>query len=154
MAEREIGGGEGWIRLGGRLEIGPGILEQPALRDGIRDNTLEPLRVPERAAQLERPGLLRPQLEGASGVLDRVAALQTEVSLQALYEGVADLAQVLDVLRERGLSPMTVAHSSRTILQQAGDSYLTPIQRASVRPTPGGSGPSAVAREVLSEPEA
>ena len=37
-------------------------------------------------------------LEGAAGVLDRVAAIQTEVPIRPLYEGVAGLPEVLVAL--------------------------------------------------------
>lgn len=43
-------------------------------------------------------------LEGAGSVLDRVAALQTEVPLRPLYQGVAGMPEVLTVLSERGFA--------------------------------------------------
>jgi FkbM family methyltransferase len=43
-------------------------------------------------------------LEGAAGVLDRVAAIQTEVPLRPLYEGVAGLPEVLATLRARAFA--------------------------------------------------
>ncbi len=43
-------------------------------------------------------------LEGAGGVLDRVAALQTEVPLRPLYRGVAGMPEVLSVLTASGFA--------------------------------------------------
>jgi FkbM family methyltransferase len=41
-------------------------------------------------------------LAGASGVLDRVVALQTEVSVRPIYEGMPDYMQSIKALSERG----------------------------------------------------
>jgi FkbM family methyltransferase len=44
-------------------------------------------------------------IEGARGCLDRVAAIQVELSLRALYEGAVDWLEALATLRELGFRP-------------------------------------------------
>lgn len=47
-------------------------------------------------------------LEGAAGVLDRIAAIHIELSLQRFYEGAPDYLDVLAWLRQRGFEPVDV----------------------------------------------
>jgi FkbM family methyltransferase len=52
-------------------------------------------------------------IEGAAGVLDRVVALQAELSVRAIYEGSTDWLQTLARLRELGFRPAQLTSVGR-----------------------------------------
>ena len=72
--------------------------------DGVLDQHVRGAATPI-LLKLDTQGWDMQVLEGASGVLDRVAALQTEVALQPIYDGVPTLDEVLGELAVRGFAP-------------------------------------------------
>jgi FkbM family methyltransferase len=52
-------------------------------------------------------------LAGAAGCLDRIAALQCELSVRAIYEGAPDWLQALEALRGHGFAPVHLATVNR-----------------------------------------
>lgn len=72
--------------------------------DGVLDEHLPPGAAGQILLKIDTQGSDLDVLDGATGVLDRVAAVQTEVPLQPLYEGVAGLPEVLAALAARGFA--------------------------------------------------
>jgi FkbM family methyltransferase len=54
--------------------------------------------------KIDTQGYERPVLEGATGVLDRIVGVQLEISLTALYEGSATLAEILALMERYGFA--------------------------------------------------
>ena len=77
----------------------------PARRlDGLVDELLRP---GERAyLKLDIQGYERHVLDGAGDTLGRFEALELELSVRPLYEGQAQLAEMLPMLAERGFRPV------------------------------------------------
>jgi hypothetical protein len=68
-------------------------------------------------------------LEGASGILDGIAAIQVEVSLQPIYDGTAGSHETLEALTDRGFGLSGVFPVSAD-----GDLRLIEVDCVAVRP--------------------
>jgi FkbM family methyltransferase len=59
--------------------------------------------------KVDAQGWDRRVLEGATGVMERIVGIQTEVSLHAYYEGVPDYLETLQWLRDFGFEPSWIS---------------------------------------------
>lgn len=75
-----------------------GLLDELLAADGAPADPTIFLKIDTQGSELD-------VLAGAAGVLDRVAALQAELPLKAVYERVPPLWEVLPRLRELGFEP-------------------------------------------------
>jgi FkbM family methyltransferase len=73
--------------------------------DAVFDSLVAHVPEPRVLLKTDTQGWDLEVVEGARGCLDRVAALQVELSLRAIYEGAADWLQALGDLRELGFRP-------------------------------------------------
>jgi FkbM family methyltransferase len=72
--------------------------------DGLLGTDLRDADAP-MLLKLDTQGWDMEVLEGATGMLDRVAAVQTEVAFQAVYDGVPAIGEVVGALAARGFVP-------------------------------------------------